>query len=104
MSLQFLLELPAFELFALVVGVISVATIGVHQFVLKSSRDDDRSKGAIEAFKTVGTFIAFLLAFSLVEAQENFRSAERLLDKEAIALNDTDRELAGSREQPLVVL
>jgi hypothetical protein len=61
--------------------------------VLRISPEDDRSRGAIEAFKAIVASLGFLLAFTLVQAQGTLQSLEKTVAQEAAALNTIDRSL-----------
>lgn len=70
-----------------------VAMPYVGRYVLGVSGDDDRSKGAVEAHKAIVASLAFLLAFTLAQAQSVMRTDEGLVAQEAAALNTMDRSL-----------
>jgi Protein of unknown function (DUF4239) len=51
------------------------------------------SDGAADAFKSIVTFLVFLLAFSLVLVQGHFHQAEEIVTREANTINTVDRQL-----------
>jgi hypothetical protein len=96
MLLSWLHNLPDWAVYLAVVPTITVTVaamplIGARMVGIRPN--DERSRGAIEAFKAIVSSVAFLLAFSLVQAEGNLRSLEKLVSQEASALNTVDRTL-----------
>ncbi|HWB50663.1 MAG TPA: DUF4239 domain-containing protein [Stellaceae bacterium] len=63
------------------------------QRVLRFREDKERSDGALDAFKAIVSFTAFLLAFSFVQVQGTLRNVEERVSKEATAILVIDRVL-----------
>jgi hypothetical protein len=59
----------------------------------------DRADYVIRAQATLISFIALILAFSLVQAQNNLRRVDEMVAKEASSLNTFDRQLLRYGEQ-----
>jgi Protein of unknown function (DUF4239) len=72
-------------------GIVLMPYVGRYVFRIKG--EEDRSKGAVEAFKAIVASLAFLLAFTLAQAQSTIRTDEGLVAQEAAALNTMDRSL-----------
>lgn len=75
----------------LVVAVLASSFAGRYLFRIRAH--DERSRGALEAFKSIVASLAFLLAFLLVQAEGNLTAIEKLLAQEASVLNTLDRSL-----------
>lgn len=89
--------LPNWAIFAIVfsvlLGAVSLGPIVSHRvFGLKPS--DKRSQGALDAYKSVTTYAALMISFSLVQVVGNLRSVEEQINREAAAFNNMDRVLA----------
>lgn len=87
---------PAWLVYAIIVpGLVASVVVssfaGRHLFRVKPR--DERSRGALEAFKSIVASLAFLLAFLLVQAQGNLVGIEKLVAQEASLLNTLDRTL-----------
>lgn len=57
-------------------------------------RMESQAGSILDAYKAVIGFIGLVLAFSLVQAQTNYRAGEDLVVKEANAIGNVDRSLA----------
>lgn len=93
---QWLHHLPEWEVYGCVVISITLAVVAMPYLgrtVLKIRENDERSRGALEAYKAIVASVAFLLALTLAQAQSALRSAETLIAQEAAALNTIDRSL-----------
>ena len=55
--------------------------------------NDDRSRGALEAFKAIVASLAFLLAFTLTQAQSTLSATDSIVSHASSALNTIDRSL-----------
>jgi hypothetical protein len=89
-------RLPEWAVYAWVVlfitiGVVMMPYLGRSLFGIRSN--DDRSRGALEAYKAIVASLAFLLAFTLAQAQAALRTTETLVSQQAAALNTIDRSL-----------
>lgn len=87
---------PAWMVYAIVVPGLVVAVVastfaGHHLF--RVHENDERSRGALEAFKSIVASLAFLLAFLLVQAEGNLTAIEKLVAQQASLLNTLDRSL-----------
>jgi tetrahydromethanopterin S-methyltransferase subunit B len=94
--LTFLHGLPEWAVYVVLLlpitaGIVLMPHVGRYVFGL--GPDEDRSKGAVEAFKAIVASLAFLLAFTLAQAQTAMRTDEGLVAQEAAALNTMDRSL-----------
>lgn len=94
--LTFLHGLPEWGVYLLIVPVVTgvaaaMPVVGRRLFGI--AENDDRSRGALEAYKAIVSSMAFLLAFFLVQAQDTLRSLERVVSQEAAALTTIDRSL-----------
>lgn len=94
--LDFLHRLPDWLVYlAVIPSITGVAVlmpfVGRHALRVRPSAD--RAQGALEAYKAIVASLAFLLAFTLVQAQGTLRSLERVATQEAAALNTIDRSL-----------
>jgi len=82
--------------FALVCGTLVVLTPLMpllRRKLLRVQISDEVGEGVQDAFKSIATFIVFVMAFSLVQEERQFHDAEETVQKEASALNLTDRAL-----------
>ena len=88
--------LPNFALFLLVsgtlVGAVALAPF-LAQRVFGLPANDKRSQGALDAFKAITSFAALMIGFSLLQAQNNLRSVEEMVSREAAAFTAMDRLL-----------
>lgn len=94
--MQSLHRLPEWAVYCCIVvpvtlGVMAMPYAGRFAFRIRPS--EERSRGAIEAYKAIVASLAFLLAFTLAQAQGMLRTSETLVAHEAAALNTIDRSL-----------
>ena len=87
--------LPDFWIFVVVAGIPVVAVVLAPQLrrLLIGDVSKEFSDGAAEAFKAIITFMVFILAFSLLLVQTQYRAAEEIITKESNTLNVMDRML-----------
>ena len=99
--------LPDIAILIIVVGVVSgVAMLAPHlaQRVLRIRAEETRHAAALDAFKAVMGMTGVVLAFALVEANNNLHAIEGIVGKEAAAIAATDRALLRSGNPDLVAL
>ena len=65
----------------------------LRRLVYRRDVSKEVSDGAADAFKSIVTFMVFLLAFSLVLVQGHFHQAEEIVTREANTINTVDRQL-----------
>ncbi|MEP7329601.1 MAG: DUF4239 domain-containing protein [Betaproteobacteria bacterium] len=88
--------LPDFQIFALMATSMVVAVAAApHMLRLIYRREisTEVSDGAVDAYKSIVTFMVFLLAFSLVLVQNHYHAAEEIITKEANTIHTLDRQL-----------
>ena len=99
--------LPNWAIFVVVLGVllsaVVLAPILAHR-VFGVAESDKRSQGALDAYKSITTYAALVITFSLVQANGNLRAVEEAVNREAAAFNNMDRVLLrfGSPEMAAV--
>lgn len=89
-------DFPPWLIYVIVVpGLVILTALASYagRRILRLSVNDERSRGALEAFKAIVSGVIFLLAFMLVQAQGNLQSLEKLVGQEASYLNTLDRSL-----------
>lgn len=94
--LTFFHHLPDFAVYLIIVPALTLAATLMPfagRGLLGIRPNDDRSRGALEAYKAIIASLAFLLAFSLAQAQDTLRTLEKTVSQEAAALNTMDRSL-----------
>jgi hypothetical protein len=89
------------DLTILFVTVASCATISIFmpfvgRRILPLKQNEDREKAVLDALKGVASILGVLLAFSLVQAQNNLKAAQDLVVKEASLGQAMDRMLLRS--------
>ena len=94
--LALLRDLPPWLTYTIVVpGLVLLTALaswaGRHLFRL--SVNEERSRGALEAYKAIVSSLVFLLAFMLVQAESNLQALEKLVGQQASFLNTLDRSL-----------
>lgn len=105
--IAFLHQQPVWVVYAvivpgLVLAVVLASLAGRHLFHVRGS--DERSRGALEAFKAIVASLAFLLAFLFVQAENNLQALEKTVAQEASLLNTLDRSLLRFGSDDLVAL
>ena len=93
---DFLYGFPDLVISAIFGIVLALIVAGLPYLVcplIRMTRDKDLTDFAISAQSTVITFIAIILGFSLVDAQDNLRAVETHISTEANAINQMDRLL-----------
>lgn len=94
---HWLTRLPEFLSFAIVLAVL-VSAVCVAPRLLRRPvsrlRIEAQAGSVIDAYKAVIGFLGLVLAFSLVQAQTNYRASEELVVREANAIGNVDRSLA----------
>ena len=99
--------LPDIAILGLVVALISgLAMLAPHlaRHVLRIKTDDSRHAAALDAYKAIMGMTGVVLAFALVEANNNLHAIEGIVAKEAAAIAATDRALLRSGNPELVAL
>ena len=89
-------HLSNLTIFVVIIGVMLVLTIGaplLRDRLYKLDDDKDRNEGILDAFKAVISVCSFVLAFSLVQVQGNFRAAQDHAAREASVFTTLDRTL-----------
>lgn len=93
---QWVHSLPNIWVFVLIPAIL-VAGVAiapqVRRLVYRRDVTAEVSDGAADAFKSIVTFMVFLLAFSLVLVQGHFHAAEEIVTREANTINTLDRQL-----------
>lgn len=100
-------RVPNLAILALIVSVLTgIATLAPHlgRRVLRLKRDEARSQSAMEVFKAVLAMTGVVLAFALVEANNNLHLVGGLVAKEGAALATADRALLRSGNPQLMAI
>ena len=77
-------------IFGVLMGLVMLAPFVAHRF-LGLAPSDKRSQGALDAYKSITTYAALVISFSLVQAVGNLRTVEEQINREAAAFNNLDR-------------
>jgi hypothetical protein len=89
-------RLPDLLILAITVVVLTglaMAAPFVSRHVFGLPTHEKRNSAALDSYKAVMATVAFVLAFSLVQANGNLHSVDALVDKEAATISATDRVL-----------
>ena len=100
-------RLPDLAILWVAVGAIAglaMAAPHLGRHVLRISHDATRDTAAMDAFKAVMAMTGVVLAFALVEANNNLHAIEGIVAKEGAALAATDRALLRSGNPQLIAL
>jgi len=96
MLLHMLHQLPDLGILAIVlVAITGLAMLApyIGRHVLRLSRNDERDNAAFDGYKAIMSMIGVVLAFSLVQANNNLHEVDGTVAKEAAATSSTDRVL-----------
>ena len=96
MILHFLHQRSDLTILMIVVTTLTIlAMLAPHigRRVFRLPESEDRDSASFDAYKAVMSMIGVVLAFSLVQANNNLRSVETTVAKEGVAITSTDRVL-----------
>jgi len=96
MVLHLLHQMSDLEILILTVAVVTCLTMAaphIGRYVLRLPENNDRDDAAFEGFKAVMSMTGVVLAFSLVQANNNLREVDGVVSKEATTIALTDRAL-----------
>jgi hypothetical protein len=86
-------DLQILILTVIVVTGITMAAPHIGRHILRLPKNDERDDAAFEGFKAVMSMTGVVLAFSLVQANNNLHTVDSAVAKEASAITLTDRAL-----------
>lgn len=104
MVFHFLHRLPDFVILCIIVALgVSIALMApvVGRRILRLPDNEERDQSSYEAFNAIMSMIGIILAFLLVEANQNLRNIENTVAKQASAISATDRILLRINEPGL---
>ena len=96
MILHWLHQLPDLAILALVVAFVTGVTMAaphIGRHLLRLPVDKERCDAALDGYKAVMSMVGVVLAFSLVQANNNLHGIEASVGKEAATLSAADRTM-----------